>query len=260
VSLKLEIKYTLLSIVILVIGLTPIANASRGLFTQISAPFLYGFASIARGLYNEWSFWGNLKNIQKFNYILEEKVATLSKQLTNQDTILRENELLKSDLKIKEQSPNYNLVLATIIGFSQGDEGIIVNTGSNLKVQVGSAVTYKDALVGIVATVMPNSAVIEPITSPQLKVASSITRIGASGVVSGDFGTQLKISGLLPGDPVVKGDIVSTSALNKNIPNGLVIGFVQDILTKPEAIQKEATLTMPFELASLEKLIIWNLL
>ncbi|MBU1104540.1 rod shape-determining protein MreC [Candidatus Parcubacteria bacterium] len=260
-AINLEIKYAILSLVILVFGATPIANIARGVFTQISAPFLYGFVSIARATHNEWSFWANLRGIQQNNTVLEDKVAELSEKIVRLSEVTNENNLLRDGLKIKQAVPNLNPVLATVLGFSGGegfDNGFIVNAGADMGVLVGDIVSYKDIVVGIVLEVISKSSVIEPTTSPNLKIAAKIARTGATGVVSGDFGTQLKITGLLPQDDVVAGDIVATSSLNENIPEGLLLGTIGNVLPNPQAIQKEATVKMLLDLTKLDKLIIWT--
>lgn len=260
-SLNLELKYILLSLVILVVGLTPLAKTFRGIFTQVSAPFLYGFVNIARATHNEWSFWVNLREMQQKNTILEEKIAELSKKIVTMSELTNENDLLSGTLGIKEIVPSLNPVLVTILGFSQGkgfDHGFIVNAGSNQGIRIGNVVTYKDVLVGIIVEVTPHSAIVGPTISPSLKIAAKIARTGAFGVVFGDFGTQLKITGLLPTDDVVTGDIVSTSALSKDVPAGLLLGFVDTVLVAPQAIQKEASIKMPLDLATLEKIIVWT--
>ncbi len=188
----------------------------------------------SRYLYQESAGWRHvvltihdLRQLPKENQTLNDQVAKLLVENAQLKEVQKENDLLRSQLKIVSHSTSTKLILAHFISrniFSFQDIAT-VDQGSSSGVVVNQPVTLDGALVGRVITVYKNSAEVELITSNTAITQAKLQDSGATGIVRG--GIQGLVLDYIPQDVSFKpGENVLTSGLGGSLPPDLLIGTI----------------------------------
>lgn len=175
------------------------------------------------------------------NQILKEKLKQTQIDRTELDILIKENELLKKELDLKENS-NLNHRVAQIIGRDKFLEYqiFLLNQGESSGIILGLPVILSGEnplqgyLVGKIVETKKNTSKMMLITDSKSQIAAKVNNSqGTSGIIQGERGLTLKMD-LIPADkPIKTGDVIVTSGLEENIPEGLLIGEVEEILTQP---------------------------
>ena len=96
------------------------------------------------------------------------------------------------------------------------------------------------------------------LTSPQAKIPAFVqkddTRV--EGIVTGQFGTTIALTRLLPEDNVVIGDFVYTSNRSSVIPQGLFLGKVVKVEINKGSAEKIAYIENPINVDKLYKVFV----
>jgi len=152
------------------------------------------------------------------------------------------------------------LIAARVVGLAseQGNLVLVLDKGENDGVAVGSLVVLGNYLVGEVAEVEIGRSLVMLLSDSRFSVAaldqSSPSRSG--GVVSGSFGTKLRMGMILPEEHIEAGDTVVSSGLDGRVPHGLVLGRITRVISSDNAILKEAELELLFTPSKLEEVFI----
>lgn len=244
---KIRLSLALLAAVILLIFLhyskifLPVENLLIRIFSPLQQQ-VYILGVKINNFYNVARFQ---KDLLKTNLELEAKVEEL----------VVENAQIKTELfKQKEQkdqldflaAAGFEAVSAQIVGRGvlPNSQTIILNRGRKDGVNVGFAVIAgKGIMVGKIVKVNNNSSQAILINDSHSSLAANIlNKNQTKGVVIGERGLSLKME-LIPQDqPVAAGNIVVTSGLEKNIPRGLVIGQVEQVVWEPNSFFQQAFL------------------
>jgi len=122
---------------------------------------------------------------------------------------------------------------------------IIIDRGSKDGVAVGDPVIAGDGLlVGTVQSLDRNSCAVLPLTDPRSKILATILQEKniIDGIAEGQFNVGLIMTLIPINDELKKDDLVVTSGRQDKIPQGLVIGTIQDIRKHPEDLFQSAVL------------------
>ncbi|MBU0637052.1 MAG: rod shape-determining protein MreC [Patescibacteria group bacterium] len=201
----------------------------------------YSFSSGLRLTYNE--------HINKSD--LTSRIKQLENQLNKSiidnvklKILEEENQALRQNLKFLIKS-QYHYAMANIISRGEpidlvkGNKIIIIDKGSDDGLFPGLPVVSSDfygsenqgLIIGKIVTVKNNLSEVCLLNNQNCKLAGSLlgqTKI--NGIVSGELGLTVKMEFIPQTQKINKGDIVVTSGLEQNIPQGLVIGKVIDIV------------------------------
>lgn len=165
-------------------------------------------------------------------------VASVALDLSRQ-----ENDALRRQLNFFT-SATYQHIGADVIGRNLELVGstLLINRGTKDGIQVGQPVVADSGvLIGKVATVHDNSAIVRLLNDSQSKIAATLTnRESSLGLVEGGYDISVRMTSIPQNEIVQVGDTIITSGLEANIPAGLIIGQV-------EAVVKEAY--QPFQYA-----------
>jgi len=219
----------------------------------------------------EIELYASSNEIQKFLYYLFnykkliDKNQQLEQQLSDQKTdqtkisqLEEENQSLKNSLNyIDNESKDF--ITAKIIGRTTLNSQIfILNKGSENNIIKGLAVVYNNGIMlGKISQVEENISYLTLLTDNQSEIAVKILNSDKTmGLVKGELGVNTKIE-MIPQDEELKiNDIVVTSGLERNIPEGLLVGEVQEINQNPSELLKEAFLEPYFNLKNLDYVMI----
>lgn len=147
------------------------------------------------------------------------------------------------------QEKDYDTIAAKIIsrvGAIEINQLLLINRGSSHGIQVGYPVTYgKGQLLGTVSVVHEGYSEVTLITDETSQIQGVVEnfKTGASGIISGEFGTSLKMEYILKDQAIAPNDIIITNGQDRWIPSGLVVGVVQAVNDEPSDVFKSATIT-----------------
>lgn len=164
----------------------------------------------------------------------------------------KENSLLKSQLSHKQKDAiQYKSVLANLYPNSNDLSATtkIIDVGSDVGVRVGSPVIHMSSLIGIVQTTSFKKSTIILLTSPQAKIPAFVQKKDrrVEGIVTGQFGTTVALTRLLPEDDICVGDFVYTSNRISTIPQGFLLGRISKVTLNKANSERLAYLEHPID-------------
>lgn len=202
---------------------------------------------------------------QKFNNFcsngadqLYKKISALTIENAKLKILEEENQILKKELNFLEESQN-KFVMARIVGRDPTlPNTLILNKGEKDGIKINFPVVANEGiLVGKIIKTEEKISIALLITDSKSKVAASILsqqdpsallevnendqRRPILGIVEGSHGLSIKMELIPQNEKVQKGDLVITSGLEKDIPQGLVIGEIESVKSEPDAVFQSAT-------------------
>jgi rod shape-determining protein MreC len=178
---------------------------------------------------------GQLKDLRKEN-------STLREQVIREQSALRENEQLRSQLKLNATAnlDDNGPVAARVIGEDPNlwYDQVSIDKGSSSGIRTNQAVVTGQGLIGKVTFVWDGGAVVTLITNHNTEVGATVSETGVKGLVKVDNGhpTELVLTSLAGQDIVKKGDTVVTSGTLSRVgrfpspyPRNIPIGRVTKV-------------------------------
>ncbi|EKD76536.1 MAG: Rod shape-determining protein mreC [uncultured bacterium] len=147
------------------------------------------------------------------------------------------------------QEKNYDIIPAKIIsrvGQVELNQLLLINRGSSHGMKVGYPVTYGTGLLlGTISVVHESYSEVTLTTDETSQIQGNVAneKNGASGIVSGQFGTNLIMNYILKEQSIAPDQIVITNGQDRWIPSGLILGIVQNVTDEPSDVFKSATIT-----------------
>lgn len=237
VSQKNLTKVLTTSIIVLVV--IAIFTAARGesifakIYGWVSAPFQQTAAELANEV-NGAS--GKSKDeLIKENQALHEEINDLISQVIDYDAIKKENDMLKKYYGIRENNPDYEIAVASVIRRDPNDDfyGFTIDKGSRDDVSLNDPVITDNGLVGWISEVNVTTSKVTTILSPEAKVGAIDQKTQDSGIATGNVAHSddgLLMLSVISADNTIKaGDIVLTTGVGGVYPADLVIGKVTDL-------------------------------
>jgi rod shape-determining protein MreC len=207
----------------------------------------------------------HLGQLARENQELIKENLDLQSQLSLLKEAQHENEVLKKELgfyqannaesadKTTKNPGNLKLLPANIIGRSVTGylRTIVIDRGKKDGVQTGQAIVSQGYLIGTVKEVLADTSEVTLITDYNSLVpvilqdsrATGLLRGGLSGLTVEDIPLNITIN---PGEPVI------TSGLGGDIPFGIMVGKVGEVISKKSEIFQKVTLNSPIQIYYLE--------
>ncbi len=185
------------------------------------------------------------KDLVTTNLELEKKVKELTIQNAELRVLLAENQALQDQLNFLASS-GLEAINAKVIGknLQTNWQTLILDKGQKDGVQLGFPVIAQEGvIVGKVVEVGRNNCQILLINDSHSSLAATIqNQARTKGVVVGERGLSLKMELIPQDEEILVGDTVVTSGLEPNIPLGLVIGQVEQVIAEPNSFFQKAIL------------------
>lgn len=254
------LRLLLLSLILIILGQTPLITPIRGAAARVSNPLQYGVCQLSQNLKRELNFVSSLGRLRAENLRLVDEVLGLESRLTDHKEVKRENEKLKEQLEASEDFAGEKLILAQIIGRSArgGEATVAINRGSSSGVHEGAAVIFKNFLLGEVFQVEPRRAKARLLTDSHFS-ADALDQDSperARGLVRGQYGTTVVLQKVLPTEQLVVGDTIITSGEDGKFRKGLILGTVKKVLGQEADVFKGAELDLMVGFDSLEEVFV----
>ena len=171
-----------------------------------------------------------------------------------------ENKELRELLDFSKER-KYSLTTANVLSRDEINKNIlIIDRGQEEKVKEGQAVVIKKGIIiGKVIAVDSHSSQVRLLTDKESSLAVKIGEENLSGILTGSLGLGMDLE-FIPQEQDIKiNDLVTTSALNKNIPANLLIGQIEKIEFEDEDIFKKAIVSPFLDYQSLYLVAVLNL-
>lgn len=240
------ITITLLIIIILFfLSQSNILKSAKNLLVVPLKPIQSVFFNLSSGINQTLKYFSSVKKLDKENEELKNQISFLSIENNKIKILLEESDILKKELSFLEKN-NLNYILAKIIGKSNlpGSQLFIIDKGEDDGIKKDMPVIINEGiLIGKITETEKNISKILLLTDSNSLIAAMIqNEQQTKGMIKGYHGLSIKME-LIPQDQKIeKGQSVSTSGIELNIPKGLIIGEIDNIIKKKGELFQSATI------------------
>lgn len=210
-------------------------TAQSGIIGTVFTPANWLATKISDGItYVFGEATGNAEYLDRINE-LENQVGSLQDQLADYENLQKQNQLYKDALELKEENPDYTFVEAKAVSRDAADifGSYTINKGTTSGISDGDAVLYGNYIVGIIDRAYPSYSVVKTILDPDFSVSAYEIVSGEISYVTGRAELapdgKCTMANLDSSTSVTYGSIIATAGISGNIPEGLIIGTVEEI-------------------------------
>lgn len=259
----------LLALITAVVSLTfgGVANPLANVAGVIATPFRNGinaFVNWTEGVYSD-AF--QRENEREELEALKKENADLRRQAREGEAASRENERLRNLLGLKIERPDFDLQEATVTAHTSSNwsSTLTISRGSASGVEAGDCVVDEYGnLVGVISVVGANWSTLITVVDVDLEMGGLIARTDGAAILEGDFELmgqgKLKLTYLPEDTQLLAGDTILTSGLvsggTATYPSGLVVGYVEEVLSDDSGMSDYAVLTPAAQLGTLEQVFV----
>lgn len=231
-----------------------VRNAVRSALAPLQESVTGGLRRLREG----WATVRGLGGMALENQRMATEVARLLGEVRDLKSLERENEQLRGVLGFASRAQR-DLIPAEVIARSRDGwwQTLRLNKGSDDGVAPDQAVISVDGLVGRVASVSARTADVLLISDPTCRIASQILRTGSFGLVAGrgpqwDGSVVCRMEFINKNIPIQPGDEVITSGLGGIFPRGLLIGYVDRVVTDRSGLYQYADVISKADVGTLQ--------
>ncbi|MBY0313959.1 MAG: rod shape-determining protein MreC [Bdellovibrionales bacterium] len=200
----------------------------------------------------------SLLELKKSYEKLEQENKQLMTSLQIQKQIEDENLRLKKLLNYKEQTPNYQFIVAKITAKDLFTDhySLFVNKGAKDGVEKLSGVVSPEGVVGYIIDVQENSARLLLVNDRLSSVDAIIQRTRARGIVTGYSNKECQLKYIDRPQEIAEGDQVVTASDQTIFPAGFPVGIIHHIKINPTGVGHLALLKPIVDFKKLEEVMI----
>ncbi len=215
----------------------------------MTSPIQYGLYKSSRGITKQFEFIILTRKVSQENKALTEQLAQVLSENANLRKKLNETQAFADQQVLSAQT--FNLVATRPIGMTRY---LILDKGSDDGFKVGLPVVYKDSYLGKINFVSAKRSEVMLSSDPDSHIAAYVADNNgkAKGVLNGQFGSEMVLDKILHEEPLTENDLVYSEGSELEIPRGLVLGQVSQVLGKDNGVFKQAKIKPMFDLANLD--------
>ena len=245
----------LLGLILYPVAIIPL----KGMVTQIISPVSAGVSDFTQGTKNFFSNIMQINILTKANQELKAENLALKSTNSQCSEISHQNQILKEELGFSQEERSEELIPAAIIGRSPSGfvQVLKINKGSDDGVKDGQPVISHGYLIGVTSQTTSNNSEVFLITNTRSLVPIILQDSRGTGLLKG--GLEGLIAREIPVDSEIKiGESVLTSGLGGDLPAGIPVGQVTDIISKESEIFQQVTVDSPVNIGKLEVVFIYQ--
>jgi rod shape-determining protein MreC len=213
---------------------------SLGVMLSLNQPLVRSMRATAlestAWLETQFSWVGSFLTAVRENDQLRTENIKLSSQLARLREAASENERLLRMLNMRDTT-EAPLLPARVVSkdITRQNNLLTINRGRSDSVKVDMAVIDERGIVGKVALVSENYARVIPLINTNFRVPAKIRSLQAMGIVRWDasYPNQLVMEHVPRTEPVLPGQVVTTSAYSGVFPAGYPVGVVDSTSSAP---------------------------
>jgi rod shape-determining protein MreC len=249
-DIKTYIALISISVALLFIDTYGLLNPPKSLIQTVTIPIQYGLYRSSIVVGNQFRFIFFARRAVQEHRAMTEQMATL----LSENSQLRKK-LAETEGQLQQQNTlnprEFNLISARPIGVNRY---LLIDKGSDEGIAVDQAVLYKDTYLGKIKEVSSKKSKVMLSSDPDSKISSfAANETGkAKGILSGQFGSELVLDKILHQEPIKKDDLVYTEGTEEEIPRGLILGKVEDVVVKDNEVFKQAKVKPVFDISNLD--------
>jgi len=186
--------------------------------------------------------------------VLLEENRTLKEQLTS---VIQQNHELQVQMQQFDeyqaelafaQEQNYSILPAKVItrvGTPAVGQWLYINRGQADAMQAGYPVMYGPGmLLGVISEVHESYSEVRLVTNDDSVVQGQTqTAVPTTGILIGQFGTSLRMDYVLKDQAITVGDVIVSNGQDNDIPAGLVIGTIEQVVNEPSELFQSAVVS-----------------
>ena len=230
--------------------------------SKVTLPAQKGFSAVYLAIHDTVSDFFHAPSIAEENDRLREENAELKRQMYEFDAIKSENKRMKDFYGIKEENPDYQMMIADVVGRDASDSfySFTIDKGEKDGVRMYAPCVTKEGLVGLVTTVGPDYAKVSTILDSTCEVGVEILESHDIGVTEGT--ASLALEGNLklcyiPRDSKARaGDTVFTTGIGGIFPKGLILGRIKEITPDSQGLTLNAVIEPPIDIRKVTDVMI----
>jgi rod shape-determining protein MreC len=234
-----------------------VARVGNAFVQELVAPVSEVAYSVREGVRSVWSRYLFLINTAEENHKLRAQVSDLQRELAQAGEFGRENERLKSLLRVTADNRVQGVGARVIGGDSSGwVRGIVVDQGSSSGVREGMAVIHAQGLVGQVVSVSSSSSRVLLVSDHASGVDVLHEPSRARGVVEGAGEQVCELTFLTKDVQVKPGDAVITSGMDTVYPKGVLVGRISRVGQSAGALFQTIEVEPAVDFSKIEEVLI----
>lgn len=251
---KLFFSLLLFSILILVLDNLGYLNSPKAVVQTITIPIQYGLYQSSKVVTKQLEFAILARRASQENKALTEQLALVISENANLRRKLAETEGFLEQKKTLDPL-EFSLVGARPIGKNRF---LIIDKGSQDNIKKGQAVVYKDNYLGQIQEVSSKKSLVLLSSDPDSKVSAFVNNKAGKGkgVLIGEYGSEMLLDKVLHNEPIEKDDLIYTEGTEAQIPRGLVLGRVVEVLQRDNQVFKQAKIKPVFDIDNLDILFV----
>jgi rod shape-determining protein MreC len=222
----------------------------------VTAPFQTAFARVHRGATSLWAGYLDWKHLRAEVARLRAETVALRLRQLRQEALEAENQRLRSLATLRERLPERTLGAEVQArdwnGFTRG---LTIDRGRVDGAERLAAVIVTSGVVGRIAVLRRQSAVVQVLTDPASSIGGMVLRTRGQGLVEGVAGGRLRIKMAVSEEALQPGDLVVTSGIGELFPKGLPLGRVRRVYS-PTGLFRTAELEPAVDLTSVEEVLV----
>lgn len=220
---------------------------------QAPRPVVVVVKAVSDPIHTFFSTLGSLRSVVRENAELHSQVTQLQLQQVQFDKLKNDNDLLRTELKFKNES---KLALQSCSVLSVDPEGlsdaVVLSCGKDQGIQEGQAVLSQGYLIAKVVYVGSYTSTAILISNAQSSIDAKLSKNNTEGVVKGSFGSGTVFDLVSQNADVASGDLVVTAGINAHIPKDILIGQVGSVLSGQNDLFKKMSVTSPVRMRAVE--------
>lgn len=218
----------------------PIKNLIAPAIKPIMAYVYKGGANVGR-VYGEQT---DRRDLNQVNADLETRLSVVISENVRLKLLEEENKTLRNHLNFLSAKQKHHVMSNVIYGGDPNlvNQQLVIDRGSKDGVVTGLAIVDGNGnIAGKTLSVNERTASICLINNSSCQFASTILNKNKTiGVTKGELGLTIKMDFIPQTEDIKKNDLIFTSGLEKNIPRGLVIGEVAEVVKENNALWQNA--------------------
>lgn len=222
-------------------------------------PVRYWFSNQSRTVSTFFRDLSSISSLRQKNNDLQSDIYNLEADLTDLNSVLRENGFLREQLNLPERE-SYEKIHAHIIGGDfrvSSTSSFIIDKGNLSGVMKDDVVVYSNFFIGVVTDTTDYSAVVETISGGKLNIPAIAEKNRTKGIVTGDVNTGLIMEKVLREELLEEGERILTSGIG-GFPRDLILGKIVKIEGEDSDVEKKALVERLIEIQSIEDVIVIN--
>lgn len=242
--------FLVISGILVFLDMLQVLSIPKGVLQQVTIPIQYGLYKSYSGLERQFEFVLSARQAAQENKAKSEQMAQILSENANLRKKLDEAQaFLDQEKTLSDQT--FNLTPARPIGLSRY---LNIDKGSNDGIKVNQAVIFKDNYIGRIKEVDPKKSKIILGSDPDSRISAfSQSDAGkARGILTGEFQSEMMLDKILHEEPIKIGDLVYSDGQEVEIPRGLILGQVSEVISKDNEIFKQAKVKPVFKIGDLE--------